>query len=186
MGRRGTHGSAGIKSTNNAKAIASRLTSLLLHRLCEGLHSLPCATYLHSLHTTHILSRYAVDTQHVRTSICLHFYHQYRAACVSERSSVHSSLTTRLALHCERASRPWILYELSRDHIHLNRAARHTYTMVRQVQPLRISKPTPTASPEKAAMSRPLSEISSGSMRRNSPSYNETSRVRTCLSRRFC
>lgn len=50
--------------------------------------------------------------------------------------------------------------------------------MVRQVQPLRISKSTPTASPEKqAAMSRPLAEISSGSTRRNSPSYNQSTMV---------
>lgn len=50
--------------------------------------------------------------------------------------------------------------------------------MVRQVQPLRISKSTPTASPEKqVAMSRPLAEISSGSTRRNSPSYNQSTRV---------
>lgn len=52
--------------------------------------------------------------------------------------------------------------------------------MVRQVQPLRISKSTPNTSPDKqATMSRPLSEISSGSMRRNSPSYNQQTRVRT-------
>jgi hypothetical protein len=50
--------------------------------------------------------------------------------------------------------------------------------MVRQVQPLRISKSTPTASPDKqVAMSRPLAEISSGSTRRNSPSYNQSTRV---------
>jgi hypothetical protein len=55
---------------------------------------------------------------------------------------------------------------------------RNTDTMVRQVQPLRISKSTPTASPDKqVAMSRPLAEISSGSTRRNSPSYNQSTRV---------
>ncbi|OQO13663.1 hypothetical protein B0A48_01892 [Cryoendolithus antarcticus] len=50
--------------------------------------------------------------------------------------------------------------------------------MVRQVQPLRISKTTPGSSPEKkmAATARPLAEISSGSMRRNSPSYNQATR----------
>ncbi|KAM0716703.1 hypothetical protein Q7P37_008148 [Cladosporium fusiforme] len=49
--------------------------------------------------------------------------------------------------------------------------------MVRQVQPLRISKPATPASPEKSpSMSRPLAEISEGSMRRNSPSYNQTTR----------
>ena len=53
-----------------------------------------------------------------------------------------------------------------------------TDTMVRQVQPLRISKSTPTASPDKqVAMSRPLAEISSGSTRRNSPSYNQSTRA---------
>jgi hypothetical protein len=57
---------------------------------------------------------------------------------------------------------------------------RNTDKMVRQVQPLRISKSTPTASPDKpVAMSRPLAEISSGSTRRNSPSYNQSTRV--CL-----
>lgn len=56
--------------------------------------------------------------------------------------------------------------------------ASYTNKMVRQVQPLRISKPATTASPEKSpAMSRPLAEISSGSMRRNSPSYNQNTRV---------
>jgi hypothetical protein len=62
----------------------------------------------------------------------------------------------------------------------LNTAAYHRDTdkMVRQVQPLRISKSTPTASPDKpVAMSRPLAEISSGSTRRNSPSYNQSTRV---------
>ena len=55
---------------------------------------------------------------------------------------------------------------------------RDTDKMVRQVQPLRISKSTPTASPDKpVAMSRPLAEISSGSTRRNSPSYNQSTRV---------
>ena len=61
---------------------------------------------------------------------------------------------------------------------------RDTDKMVRQVQPLRISKSTPTASPDKpVAMSRPLAEISSGSTRRNSPSYNQSTRV--CLLDRF-
>ncbi|KAK6434417.1 Bud site selection protein bud4, partial [Oleoguttula sp. CCFEE 5521] len=51
--------------------------------------------------------------------------------------------------------------------------------MVRQVQPLRISKTTPGSSPDKkmaAASARPLAEISSGSTRRNSPSYNQATR----------
>ncbi|KAK4503077.1 hypothetical protein PRZ48_006504 [Zasmidium cellare] len=49
--------------------------------------------------------------------------------------------------------------------------------MVRQVQPLRISKSTPTVSPSKpAATSRPLSEIGSTERRRNSPSYNQATK----------
>lgn len=50
--------------------------------------------------------------------------------------------------------------------------------MVRQVQPLRISKTTPSSSPAKmSAANRPLSEISAGSMRRNSPSYNQATKA---------
>jgi hypothetical protein len=52
-------------------------------------------------------------------------------------------------------------------------------TMVRQVQPLRISKnqATPSTSPAKMPAPRPLSEIGSSSPRRNSPSYNQATRV---------
>ena len=53
--------------------------------------------------------------------------------------------------------------------------------MVRQVQPqpLRISKTTPSSTPNgKMAHSRPLSEIGSTERRRNSPSYNQATRVR--------
>ena len=67
--------------------------------------------------------------------------------------------------------------------------------MVRQVQPLRISKSNSTASsnggnntinaaaaaasdsPNKMASPRPLAEIGAGSQRRNSPSYNQATRV---------
>lgn len=45
-----------------------------------------------------------------------------------------------------------------------------------QVSPLRINK-TPTASPAKST-SRPLSEIGSGERRRNSPSFDQTTKVR--------
>jgi hypothetical protein len=46
-----------------------------------------------------------------------------------------------------------------------------------QVSPLRINK-TPTASPTKGSgMSRPLSEIGSTERRRNSPSFNQTTKV---------
>lgn len=57
-------------------------------------------------------------------------------------------------------------------------------TMVRQVQPLRISKGTPSSTPLKmsAAASRPLSEIGSTERRRNSPSYNQATRVSALLS----
>ncbi|KAK4541349.1 hypothetical protein LTR36_008107 [Oleoguttula mirabilis] len=59
--------------------------------------------------------------------------------------------------------------------------------MVRQVQPLRISKhshshsytpttPTPSSSPGKMASPRPLAEIANTSQRRNSPSYNQATR----------
>ncbi|KAK3718190.1 Bud site selection protein bud4 [Vermiconidia calcicola] len=49
--------------------------------------------------------------------------------------------------------------------------------MVRQVQPLRISKNTPSSSPNKMqATSRPLAEIGSTERRRNSPSYNQATR----------
>ena len=52
--------------------------------------------------------------------------------------------------------------------------------MVRQVQPLRISKNTPSSTPNgKMATSRPLSEIGSTERRRNSPSYNQATRVRS-------
>lgn len=69
------------------------------------------------------------------------------------------------------------------------------YTMVRQVQPLRISKSNSTASsnggnntintaaaadadsPNKMPSPRPLAEIGVGSQRRNSPSYNQATRV---------
>lgn len=52
--------------------------------------------------------------------------------------------------------------------------------MVRQVQPLRISKTnTPSSSPPKMlATSRPLAEIGSTERRRNSPSYNQATKVR--------
>lgn len=50
--------------------------------------------------------------------------------------------------------------------------------MVRQVQPLRISKNTPSSTPSKMAASRPLSEIGATSQRRNSPSYNQATKVR--------
>lgn len=50
--------------------------------------------------------------------------------------------------------------------------------MVRQVQPLRISKSTPSVSPNKMATSRPLSEIGNTERRRNSPSYNQATKVR--------
>ncbi|KAK3067137.1 Bud site selection protein bud4, partial [Teratosphaeriaceae sp. CCFEE 6253] len=50
------------------------------------------------------------------------------------------------------------------------------------VQPLRISKsshaPATATSPNKMAASRPLAEITSTSQRRNSPSYNQATRVR--------
>ncbi|WPH02748.1 Bud site selection protein BUD4 [Acrodontium crateriforme] len=49
-------------------------------------------------------------------------------------------------------------------------------TMVRQVPPLRISK-TPSSSPAKSAAGRPLSEISSTSQRRNSPSWNQATKA---------
>ncbi|KAF1961801.1 DUF1709-domain-containing protein [Byssothecium circinans] len=44
------------------------------------------------------------------------------------------------------------------------------------VSPLRINK-TPTASPSKASMPRPLSEIGSTERRRNSPSFNQNTKV---------
>lgn len=54
---------------------------------------------------------------------------------------------------------------------------KRTDSMVRQVQPLRISKGvTPSSSPNKA-MARPLSEIGGTSQRRNSPSYNQATKV---------
>lgn len=54
-----------------------------------------------------------------------------------------------------------------------------------QVSPLRINK-TPTASPAKST-SRPLSEIGSGERRRNSPSFDQTSKVRVRRAlRRVC
>lgn len=58
-------------------------------------------------------------------------------------------------------------------------------TMARKVQPLRISKNTPSSTPQKMAPSnKPLSEISAGSMRRNSPSYNQATRVSAhCMKR---
>lgn len=60
------------------------------------------------------------------------------------------------------------------------------HNMVRQVQPLRISKTgnTSSSTPNKMAQSRPLAEIGSGSRRRNSPSYNQATKVRAhCLPR---
>ncbi|QIX01298.1 hypothetical protein AMS68_006815 [Peltaster fructicola] len=49
--------------------------------------------------------------------------------------------------------------------------------MARKVQPLRISKNTPSSTPQKMAPSnRALSEISATSMRRNSPSYNQATK----------
>ena len=49
-----------------------------------------------------------------------------------------------------------------------------------QVHPLRLSKETPTSSPTKVARAipRPLSELSPTERRRNSPSWNQTSKVR--------
>ena len=49
-----------------------------------------------------------------------------------------------------------------------------------KVQPLRINKNTPTSSPAKmnSANNRPLSEISPMERRRNSPSYNQATKVR--------
>lgn len=69
--------------------------------------------------------------------------------------------------------------------------------MVRQVQPLRISKSTPTVSPSKSqsqrgssnstitanASPRPLSEIGNTEARRNSPSYNQATRVGPAIPR---
>lgn len=53
--------------------------------------------------------------------------------------------------------------------------------MVRQVEPLRIAKSkgsfSASSSPAKPASSRPLAEIGSTEKRRNSPSYNQASRV---------
>ncbi len=51
--------------------------------------------------------------------------------------------------------------------------------MVRQVQPLRISKSsnTPSSTPNKMATSRPLADIGNTSQRRNSPSYNQATKV---------
>jgi hypothetical protein len=46
--------------------------------------------------------------------------------------------------------------------------------MVRQVKPLRISKGTPGSSPNKP---RPLSEVGNTEHRRNSPIYNQATRV---------
>ncbi|KAK4624605.1 Bud site selection protein BUD4 [Fulvia fulva] len=48
--------------------------------------------------------------------------------------------------------------------------------MVRQVQPLRISKSTPNVSPTKLASPRPLAEIGNTERRRNSPSYNQATK----------
>jgi len=50
--------------------------------------------------------------------------------------------------------------------------------MVRQVQPLRISKNTPSSTPIKMTATRPLSDIGATSQRRNSPSYNQATKVR--------
>lgn len=51
-----------------------------------------------------------------------------------------------------------------------------------QVSPLRINK-TPTSSPAKGSSGRPLSEIGSGERRRNSPSFDQTTKVCTPTSR---
>ncbi|KAK0977611.1 Bud site selection protein bud4 [Friedmanniomyces endolithicus] len=50
--------------------------------------------------------------------------------------------------------------------------------MVRQVQPLRISKSsnTPSSTPNKMATSRPLADIGNTSQRRNSPSFNQATK----------
>ncbi|KAK0303928.1 Bud site selection protein bud4 [Friedmanniomyces endolithicus] len=53
-----------------------------------------------------------------------------------------------------------------------------TVIMVRQVQPLRISKSsnTPSSTPNKMATSRPLADIGNASQRRNSPSFNQATK----------
>jgi hypothetical protein len=52
-----------------------------------------------------------------------------------------------------------------------------------QVQPLRLSKSSTMASPAKdrSALPRPLSELSPTEKRRNSPSWNQTTKVRRSL-----
>lgn len=131
--------------------VSHRPLSLSARRLCDN-HS-------HSLRTS---------------------FHPHRAPASYARPSAHSTTNPRPS----DGATPWTpRYEppvtrhpaLDRHH---RRAACNTDKMVRQVQPLRISKPASTASPDKqAAMSRPLAEISSGSTRRNSPSYNQSTRV---------
>lgn len=70
--------------------------------------------------------------------------------------------------------------------IHRNEeTSTNTDTVVRQVQPLRISKSASTSSntssPTKMPTPRPLAEIGSTSQRRNSPSYNQATRVSAAI-----
>ena len=150
------------------------------------IHSSYTYTYTYSPIALAISCAHALARLHsflLDYAIISHFTHTHRFT--EPRASKRSRRQGKRTFHnnSQDGARQWKpLYETPFTSVtgQLNTAAYHRNTdkMARQVQPLRISKSTPTASPDKqVAMSRPLAEISSGSTRRNSPSYNQSTRV---------